>query len=272
MSSESATLAAAGPALCRGRAEELRGWLEQGESRRIRLCIALILAGGALYGFSLGVWRSPLMGVYVAVKLPLLVGLTLAVNGLLNGMLAQILGSGLSFRQTMLAILMSFATFCFIAGSLSPLAAFLALNAPAPDEPGGAQTHSTLLLMHTAIIAFAGITANARLFPLLRQTTGNAQTARRVFIAWLAGNLIVGAQLSWVLRPFFGRPGRPVEFIRPDWAASNFYENVWHHLSSLVPDDLESAAAAAFLILAAAVITFIILLLRAGRQRPLLRP
>lgn len=272
MSPHSATLAAAGPALCRGRAEELRGWLEQGQTGRIRRCIALIAVGGALYGFSLGVWRSPLMGAYVAVKLPLLVGLTLAVNGLLNGMLAQILGSGLTFRQTMLAILMSFATFCFIAGSLSPLAAFLALNAPAPHEPGGGETHSTLLLMHTAIIAFAGITANARLLPLLRQTTGNAQTARRVFIAWLAGNLIVGAQLSWVLRPFFGRPGRPVEFIRPDWAASNFYENVWHHVSSLMPGNRETAAALIFFILAAALIIFVVVLLRAGRQRPVKKP
>src|SRR5205085_7827251 len=37
---------------------------------------------------------------FSAIKFPLLIFVTCGANGLLNGMLAQVLGSGLSFKQT----------------------------------------------------------------------------------------------------------------------------------------------------------------------------
>jgi LmbE family N-acetylglucosaminyl deacetylase len=40
--------------------------------------------------------------------------------------------------------------------------------------------------------------------------------AWRVISAWLAANLFLGSQLSWILRPFIGSPGLPVEFLRHD--------------------------------------------------------
>lgn len=45
--------------------------------------------------------RAPLMALYVGIKMPLLIFLTLTVNWLLKGLLALLLGSGLSFRQTL---------------------------------------------------------------------------------------------------------------------------------------------------------------------------
>lgn len=41
------------------------------------------------------------MALYVGIKMPLLIFLTLTVNWLLKGLLALLLGSGLSFRQTL---------------------------------------------------------------------------------------------------------------------------------------------------------------------------
>jgi hypothetical protein len=67
------------------------------------------LIGAGLYGATLGLWRGPLQALYTAIKFPLVIFLTCLGNGAINGMLAQILGSGLSFRQTAVAILMSFA-------------------------------------------------------------------------------------------------------------------------------------------------------------------
>ena len=96
------------PALCQGRADHLRDWLENPTGARLAACAVAIGLGGAAYGFTLGLWRAPLMGGYVAFKLPLLIALTLLTNGLINGMLAQVLGSGLSFRQTLMALLMSY--------------------------------------------------------------------------------------------------------------------------------------------------------------------
>ena len=87
------------PMLCQGRIERLRGWLEHPTGRRLAACAAAIVAGCACYGFTLGFWRAPEMGLFVAFKLPLLIALTLLTNGLINGMLAMVLGSGLTFRQ-----------------------------------------------------------------------------------------------------------------------------------------------------------------------------
>ena len=224
------------PALCQGRADHLRDWLENPTGARLAACAVAIALGGAAYGFTLGLWRAPLMGGYVAFKLPLLIALTLLTNGLINGMLAQVLGSGLTFRQTLMALLMSFATFALITGALSPVALGMVLNAPGPGEPGGTTAYRLILLTHIGIIAFAGITAHQRFLPVLRSVSSTPEAASLAFTAWLAGNLLVGAQLSWNLRPFFGQPGRPVQFLRADWNHSSFYESIWQNLFHLLTD------------------------------------
>ena len=218
------------PQLCQGRADVLHRWLEEPAGPRLAACAAALVLGGGAYGCTLGLWRSPAMGGYVAVKLPLLILATLLTNGLINGMMAQLLGSGLRFRQTMLAMLMSFACFSLITGALSPVALLLVMGAPGPGEAGAADAYRTILLVQVVIVAFAGVTAHRRFYPVLRAASQNAGAAPRVFAAWLAGNLFVGAQLSWNLRPFFGEPGKAVEFLRPDWNRSTFYESLWDKL------------------------------------------
>ena len=218
------------PALCEGRVERLGEWLEHPTRARLAACGVAIGMGGAAYGFTLGMWRAPLMGGFVALKLPLLLLLTLATNGLINGLFAQLLGSGLGFRQTQMAMLMSFATFSLITGALSPITLGMVLNAPGPGEAGGPTAYRMILLVHTAIIAFAGITAHRRFLPVLQSVSATPKAAHLVFLVWLAGNLLVGAQLSWNLRPFFGQPGRPVQFLRADWNHSSFYESIWNNL------------------------------------------
>ena len=222
------------PLLCQGRPESLKTWLEQPTGARLLACVTAIVLGCGAYGFTLGLWRAPLMGGFVAAKLPLLIFLTLLTNGLLNGMLAQVLGSGLGFRQTLLAMLMSFAGFSLITGALSPVALMVVLDAPGPDETGGPSAYRTILLVHVAIIAFAGITAHRRFFPVLAAASENPAAGWRVFLAWLAGNLFVGAQLSWNLRPFFGQPGKDVAFLRADWNQSSFYESVLQNFKGLL--------------------------------------
>ena len=218
--------------LCQGRIERLRGWLEHPTGARLAACAVAIVAGCACYGFTLGFWRAPEMGLFVAFKLPLLIALTLLTNGLINGMLAMVLGSGLTFRQTLMAMLMSFAIFSMIAGALSPVALAFVWSAPGPGEPGAGQAYSRILLTHTLIIAFAGITAFRRFLPVVRVVATTQWAANLVFTAWLAGNFFVGAQLSWNLRPFFGQPGRAVTFLRPDWNRSSFYESIYLQLKT----------------------------------------
>jgi hypothetical protein len=175
----------------------------------------------------MGWWRDPQQALYVAIKFPLIILLTVIGNALLNAMLAPLLGLNFPFRQSFSAILMSFTIASAILGAFSPLMAFMIWNSPpmSPQAVSGA-TYGFVKLANVVVIAFAGTTGNVRLFQLLARLGGNPAVARRVLFAWLAGNLFLGSQLSWILRPFIGAPNLPVEFFRETALHGNFYENI----------------------------------------------
>jgi hypothetical protein len=208
-------------------------WLDAPTPGRVAWVAMTACAGLALYGFTVGFWRDPLMGLYVAIKMPLLVALTLACNGLLNGLLGLLLGTGLGFRQSLLALLSSFAIAALILGSLAPVTFFLALNAPSPLAANAASAHAAYLVTHTVLIGLAGITANLHLHRLLAAKAPTALAAATTLLAWLGGNGFLGAQFSWILRPFFGSPGLEVEFLRPEPMIGNFYEAVWKSIDRI---------------------------------------
>src|SRR4051794_11536005 len=89
--------------LLRGEPRAVIDWIDDRGARGLVSCVAVIVVGCGLFGATVGLRRSPLQAVYVAVKMPLVILLTSAGNSVLNGMLAQLLGTGLSFRQTALA-------------------------------------------------------------------------------------------------------------------------------------------------------------------------
>lgn len=199
----------------------------------VRQCLTVVV-GCSLYGATVGSWRAPLQACYTAIKIPLLIFLTCGANALFNGMLAQLLGSGLSFKRTAAAVLASFATAATILGSLSPVTLFVWWNAPTLQSSNAIVGHSVMLLTHVFVIACAGLLANHHLLAALENEIGNATVARRVLFSWLAGNLFLGAQLAWNLRPFIGSPSLAVQFVRADPLRGNFYEAVWHALQHLI--------------------------------------
>lgn len=212
--------------LLRGDADAIAHWLEKPTLRRFASYCAVIVIGSSIYGATIGLWRAPLQSFYTAAKLPLLIFLTCIGNAMLSGMLAQLFGSGLSFKQTALAILMSFAIASVILGAFSPITLFILYNAPPLGSRRAIIGHSVMLLTHVFVIAYAGILANRRLFKLLERMSGNHARARNVLCSWLAVNLFLGAQLAWNLRPFIGTPDLAVQFLRDDPLRGNFYEAV----------------------------------------------
>ena len=54
--------------------------------------------------------------------------------------------------------------------------------------------------------------------------------------AWIGGNAFMGAQFSWILRPFFGTPTIEVAFLRDHPMQGTFYETVWSSLRSSTGD------------------------------------
>ncbi|HEY0455976.1 MAG TPA: hypothetical protein VGE41_06345, partial [Verrucomicrobiae bacterium] len=221
--------------LLRGEPEQIRSELARSTPARAALYVIVIVLGAGLYGASVGCWRSPLQGAYTALKLPLILLATTLGNALLNAMLAPLLGLNLRFRETLLAILMSFTIAAVILGSFSPLVWFITWNLPAldPKTQISFHVHGFHLTTQVLLIALAGIAANMRLIQLLTHLSGSKQTARRVLLAWLAGNLLLGSQLSWLLRPFVGSPGLPVEFLRREALHGNFFESLLNAAKSL---------------------------------------
>ena len=226
------------------------GWLDApGPGRTARVGL-VALAGLALYGFTVGVWRDPLMGVFVAVKMPLLVALTLLCNGFLNGLLGLLLGTGLGFRQSLLALLSAFAVAALILGSLAPVTLLLAWNAPPPDSPYARSAHAAYLVAHTFLIGFAGVAANVHLHRLLAAKAPTPAAATATLLAWLAGNGFLGAQFSWILRPFFGSPTLEVQFLRSNPLRGNFYQTVWYATEHLAGPFAVPALALLLMVLA----------------------
>ncbi|MBI3414784.1 MAG: hypothetical protein HY043_05590 [Verrucomicrobia bacterium] len=223
------------PELLRGEANVINSWIERPTANRVLFCFAVILIGAGAFGAAVGIWRAPLQSIYTAVKFPMLVLLTTLGNALLNGMLAPLLGLDLAFRQSLVAILMSFTIAAAILGAFSPLIFFLVWNTPplsARAQAGSA--YSVVLLVQVAAIAFAGIAANLRLLQLLHRLSGSSAIAQKIMFTWLAGNLLLGSQLSWNLRPFVGSPGLPVEFLRKEAFQGNFFESVFFAARQLV--------------------------------------
>jgi hypothetical protein len=200
------------------------------------LYACVIVIGTGAFGAAVGSWRDPLQGLYSAIKFPLILVLTTAGNGLLNGMLAPLLGANLSFRQSLVAIFMSFTIAAAVLGACSPLMYFIVWNSPsftAPTDRTVFATQSFFFVVLVAAMALAGIAGNVRLLQLLRRISGSNQVARRTLLAWLLGNLFLGSQLAWNLRPFVGAPHLPVEFLRAAAFEGNFFEALFNHARQL---------------------------------------
>ncbi len=221
------------PVLLRGEAAPVRTWVKEGSPARLMLCLAVIVLGAGTYGAAIGLWRSGEQALFTAIKFPLILLLTTAGNALLNGVLAPLLGIPLSLRQSSFAILLSFTIAAMILAAFAPVVLFLVWNLPSLATPGVRDTYAVIQLSQVGLIAFAGVVANVRLLQYLRDLAGSRAVALRLLIAWLAGNLLLGTQLTWIARPFFGSPNLPVQFLRDDALNGNFFESVLHNARRL---------------------------------------
>lgn len=222
------------PALCRGDRALIDSWMERSPAFILSRTLPLIIIGCGSYGLSMGLWQGWQMATYASIKFPLIVIATLALNAIINAMLAMALGSGISLRQSIQFLFTAFAICALILGALSPITIGMALQGPHEDSPDATSFHSITLLTHVCMIAYAGIVSHSALLNSLKKYASSHKTATQTFIAWLAGNLIVGAQIGWISRPFFGSPGSPVEFLRKDKFASSFYESIYNSILNIL--------------------------------------
>lgn len=221
--------------LLRGETEAISRWSQQWSAGRFLLHLSVIVIGAGLYGATMGWWRAPQQALFVAIKFPLILLLVTLGNALINGLLAPLLGLNIRFRTAFLAMIMSFTITSAVLGAFSPIIAFMIWNTPAMSHKHSLEmAYSIILQVHVMVIALAGITGNARLLQLLVHLSETRAIAFRVLAAWVGGNLFLGTQLTWILRPFIGSPDRPVQFLRADAFHGNFYEGVFHSFLQMI--------------------------------------
>ncbi|MFN0007878.1 MAG: hypothetical protein ACKVXR_08210 [Planctomycetota bacterium] len=223
----SASLASRASALLRSEPSMASGWIFSRNAAGFLEPVLLLTVGGSAYGAAMGLWRDPLLAAYVAIKLPLLLVLTALTNAVLNGLWARRLGLDLTFAQSLRAVLLAFGVAGIVLGSFALVILLFDLTLPGPESVGARVGHDVLALSHVLAIAVAGIAAVRRQQRWLREACPSAAHDDRVVLSWLAVNLIVGAQLSWNLRPWFGTPGMEVEFLREDAFQGTLYESVY---------------------------------------------
>lgn len=193
-----------------------------------------LIAASAAYGFSIGISNSWVYALRNLVKFPLLLLTTASVCALLYHVLARFLGASLSFVAVQRLVLAIFRDVSRLLASLSPAICFLAASMPGPRlrQPG---EYQRFLMFNVVAIAICGCLAvyyrsRERLF-----MNGTAHVRRPALIAsWMLASLLVGGQVCWYIRPFFGAtPGsseRPwFTGTTPDHnGATSFYEAVFH--------------------------------------------
>lgn len=215
--------------------------ITRGEGLRpiMAVAVAVIIVGGGLYGYTFGMWRSATQGVYSATKLPLLLLAVVACTILINGLLAIVLRTRLNIRQSAVCVLLGLSITAILLGAFSPVSFFFVSQASPPlegisnlssNDPlfvENLRVAQLVLAFHVVVIAVCGVVGNVRLFQLLAAVTGSKAAAGRLLVSWLAVDGFVGAQLSWLFRPFLCKPNLEPQFVRPDAFRGNFFEEIW---------------------------------------------
>ena len=180
-----------------------------------------ILLLSIIYGATMGLYSGGLQIVYSAVKVPMLLLISLYLTVPSYYVLYSLLGGKRSLRQTVALLLSGFTIMATILLAFVPVNLFFIITTPRSSD-----AHSFTAILNIAIFTLGGF------FALIYLIKGAKILYKEPSEEWkpafLVGSVIlmfVGTQLAWVLRPFFNYYEF---FIRP--LEGNFYTAV----SSLV--------------------------------------
>lgn len=197
--------------------------------------LAILIAAAALYGFTIGAANSWLYATRNLVKFPLLILGTAAVCALSYFVLARFLGTDLGFVTVQRFVLAVFRDIAVLLASLSPVVFYLAMTM---RRPLGRELGDYPLFQgcNVLAIAFCGCLAvRQQAQRLLVERRLDASRRMALLGGWMLVSLLVGGQVAWYMRPFFGIAG-PSETTPPFFSgtapdfrgARSIYEAVYN--------------------------------------------
>jgi len=195
----------------------------------LRSLTAQIVVFGMLYGAVMGVFGGILgdrmwQVLYAAAKVPLLLLATFLIGLPSFFVLNTLLGLRRDFAEAVRALMATQAALAIVLASLAPLTALW--YASSAD-------YSAATMFNALVFAVASFAAQGLLRGYYGPLVARNRKHRWMLWIWLVLYAFVGIQMAWVLRPFVGDPGIPVQFFRESrW--ENAYERVFRILWSLV--------------------------------------
>ncbi len=239
------------------------------ESGRVDLSLVgmtvVVVLMAAIYGLCMGVFAVIRTGashdglmqmLAAAVKLPLLFLLTILVTFPSLYVFNALVGSRLNVASVVRLLMAMLGVLVAVLASLGPIAAFFAVSTT---------SYSFMKLLHVVLASASGFLALAFLLRTLerlvmvqegmsnevksdsqdenkasdkakpsaleRMGAQSSRKARVVFRIWVVVFALVGAQMSWILRPFIGNPDSPFQWFRA--RDSNFFVDVAHAINKL---------------------------------------
>jgi hypothetical protein len=179
----------------------------------ISTTLATIIFGG-LYGAVMGLYAGGLQILFSAVKVPMLLLISLYVSLPTYYVLNGFFGGDMSLRQLAVLFMVSFAVMSILLIAFLPVTLFFTLTTPERSFA----TYGFTVLLNVFFFGIAGLTAINYLLKGFDLIHGEN---RRWVLPMIIGSgvlIFVGTQLAWVLRPYFHIS---LEFIRPP--SGNFY-------------------------------------------------
>ncbi len=174
-----------------------------------------------VYGFAVGLAKSPLQGLSSALKMPVLFLLTMAFClPSLYFFSLTLLRTPLSMIQVQTVVLAGIAVTAFLLLGLAPISLFFVL------------TSSNYPFFQLMAVLFVGASAVIGVYFLWRGMTqvemsgqdSKKRFGQRILMLWFVLYAFVGTQMTWRLSPFIGRPDDPFYLIKP--SRDNFYVDV----------------------------------------------
>ncbi|MEM9008953.1 MAG: actin-binding WH2 domain-containing protein [Cyanobacteria bacterium P01_F01_bin.86] len=196
------------------------------ESKILSLIIASSLffaIYGAIIGASNG-WQQMLVST---VKLPALYLLTLLICLPTLYFFDILFGSKADFKQYTVLSLTTVSVISVLLFSFAPVTLFFLISI---------RDYHFFLLLNVAIFSLTGFVGVRLFHKNVKTVMGFDETTpkirNRLLLFWLVLYGLVGSQLGWTLRPFFGAPGQPFQLFRN--IEGNFYAQVITSILSLL--------------------------------------
>ncbi|MEO0868427.1 MAG: actin-binding WH2 domain-containing protein [Cyanobacteria bacterium J06642_11] len=182
----------------------------------------------AVYGAIIGSSSSPLQMLASAIKLPALYLITLGICLPTLYFFDILFGSKLNFRQYTAMLMTSVAVISVLLFSFAPVVLFFLISI---------QGYNFFLLLNVAVMGLTGVIGVRMFYQGMRNVAGedaaSSRLRNRLLLGWLGLYALVGSQLGWTLRPFFGAPNEPFQIFRSE-IEGNFYAQVITSFAALL--------------------------------------